>query len=139
MDKNIILNINMSHVNGEKTDVMEFATEAKYTKENDGLTRVSYAESMLTGLDGTTTTITLDQNRVILQRDGTYNMVLILEEGKQYFGAYCTPFGNVHLAVSPRKVDVNNAEDHLDLRINYEMIVSDASAGVFDMHISSVL
>lgn len=138
MDKNIILNINMSHSDGDKTDVMEFATEAKYMREAD-MTRVSYTESELTGLDGTTTTITLEQNRVTLQRDGLYNMVLILEQGKQYFGAYSTPFGNVHLAVSPRKVDIKQTEDCLDMRLNYEMILADESAGVFDMHISSNL
>lgn len=138
--KDVVLSINMSHrPHGEREEKMEFVTCASYTREGD-VTRIEYEESELTGLEGAVTRITLEGERMMtLERQGAYNMVLVLEEGKQYFGAYATPYGALDLCVSPSKVRIKNDEGQLDLHTNYEMSVAGGPAGVFDMHIHSAL
>ena len=75
-------------------DTMELTTAATLELDADGRFSIRYRESELSGMEGTTTTITfLDSDRSVLTilREGTVNSALVLEQGRFHSGLYQTP------------------------------------------------
>ena len=56
---------------------------------------LTYEETELTGMEGTTTTFEVKDKQVILIRSGTVNSQMIFEEGRQHTSLYETPFGEL--------------------------------------------
>ena len=75
-------------------DTLELTTAATMEFDADGRCSIRYRESELSGMEGTTTTITfLDADRSVLTilREGTVNSALVLEQGRFHSGVYQTP------------------------------------------------
>lgn len=75
-------------------DSLELTTAAAMEFDADGRCSIRYRESELSGMEGTTTTITfLDTDRSVLTilREGTVNSALVLEQGRFHSGLYETP------------------------------------------------
>lgn len=75
-------------------DATELMTEGTLEETNDGFL-LTYQESELTGMEGTTTTFELRGPRVILTRTGTVSSQMVFEEGRQHTSLYETPFGEL--------------------------------------------
>ena len=80
------------YFDGIDPDSTELMTEGTMVLTEDGM-RLSYQESELTGMEGTTTTFEITGKRVILRRTGTTNSQMVFEEGMQHTSLYETPFG----------------------------------------------
>lgn len=75
-------------------DTAELTTAATMEFDGDGRCFIRYRESELSGMEGTTTTITfLDGDRSVLTilREGTVKSALVLEAGRFHSGVYETP------------------------------------------------
>ncbi len=78
----------------DAADTVELTTAATMEVDADGRFSIRYRESELSGMEGTTTTITfLDTDRSVLTilREGTVNSALVLEQGRFHSGVYQTP------------------------------------------------
>lgn len=78
----------------DAADTMELTTAATMEFDEDGRCRICYRESELSGMEGTTTTLTfLDSDRSVLTilREGTVKSALVLEAGRFHSGVYETP------------------------------------------------
>ena len=78
--------------NDEET--VELTTAATMELDENGRFSIRYRESELSGMEGTTTTITfLDTDRSVLTilREGTVRSALVLEPGRFHSGVYQTP------------------------------------------------
>ena len=81
------------HFEDMAPDSIELVTEGSLTPTGEGGLILSYQESELTGLEGTTTSFEVRGPQVILSRTGSVNSQMVFEEGKQHTSLYETPFG----------------------------------------------
>lgn len=89
---------------GMEPDGIELMTEGTLTATGEGGLLLSYQESELTGLEGTTTTFEIRGPRVILSRTGSVNSQMVFEEGKQHTSLYETPFGELAIGVQTSRL-----------------------------------
>ena len=87
------------HFEGMEPDGVELMTEGTLTAAGEGRLVLSYQESELTGLEGTTTTFEIQGPQVILSRTGSVNSQMVFEEGKQHTSLYKTPFGELAIDI----------------------------------------
>ena len=90
----------------EDGEPMELLTEGKFYKENS-IYCISYEETGMTGMEGTTTTVRAGDNRVTLQRKGMVASEFIFEEGKKNVSHYATEYGVFTVGVTAEQVDVS--------------------------------
>ena len=68
-------------------DATELTTEGTLELTEEGLL-LTYQETALTGMEGTTTTFEVSGPQVILRRVGSVNSQMVFEEGRQHTSLY---------------------------------------------------
>ncbi len=123
-------------------DTMEFSTEGSVYRENDS-TCVSYAESEISGMEGTTTTVRLEDGKISVIRLGVVNSIMEFEEGKRNVTMYSTPYGDITMGILTQGVDVayNEKQDPINVRVKYAIDVEgvENSQNVLDIKIKSYM
>ncbi len=84
-------------------DSIELMTEGTLELTGEGMI-LSYQESELTGLNGTTTAFEVRGPQVILTRTGSVNSQMVFEEGKQHTSLYETPFGELAIDIQTSRL-----------------------------------
>ncbi len=125
---NVIISIKGRQVNESGPDEIELVTEGRlYRNERGGIT-VSYEETELTGLEGTTTLLHLDGGQITLLREGTVNSQMIFEEGRRHLSMYETPYGVMAVGINTRRVKntLNESGGHLEIdyaiEVDHQMV-----------------
>ena len=114
--------------NGEANNV-ELTTEGELSVSTDSYT-LKYKESELTGMEGTTTEITVENNGIVnLVRIGTVNSNLVFEEGKRHLSYYDTNDGAFSIGVFASYVDTVLERNYGEISITYAMDVDDKPIG----------
>lgn len=103
MEKDVIISIQGLQTYDGDSDDIELVTEGKLAQA-DGALRLSYQESELTGLDGTTTLFQVEPEKITLLRIGTINSEMVFEQGKRHMSLYSTPYGSMEVGVTARKM-----------------------------------
>lgn len=123
MKRNVIVSV--SSIQSEsKDDSVEIVTPGKfYKKEKDYY--VSYDETKLSGMEGTTTTfkISLDNDKFSLIRMGTTSTKMEFERDKEQIVLYNTPYGTLELKLETKNLNINVNEDGGDVLIDYTMLI----------------
>ena len=109
-------------------DATELMTEGVMEVLEDGY-RISYEESELTGMEGTTTTFTVAGPRVVLTRSGSVNSQMVFEEGKQHTSLYETPFGELSIDIQTSRLLHNLTERGGLMEIKYSIAVEHTVTG----------
>lgn len=109
-------------------DATELMTEGIMEVTENGLL-LTYQESELTGMEGTTTTFELDGSRVILTRMGSFNSQMIFEEGMPHTSLYETPFGELAMDIQTSRLRHNLTERGGILEIQYTISVDHTVTG----------
>ena len=91
------------HYEDMEPDSIELMTEGTLTLTGEGVT-LSYQESELTGLEGTTTAFEIRGAQVILTRTGSVNSQMVFEEGRQHTSLYETPFGELAVDIQTSRL-----------------------------------
>lgn len=114
--------------NGDTNNV-ELTTAGELNVLADSYT-LKYEESELTGMEGTTTEITVTNEGVVsLSRSGTVNSNLIFEEGKRHLSYYDTKDGAFSIGVFASYVDTVLEQNYGEISITYAMDVDDKPIG----------
>lgn len=122
MDNNALISLKtIQDINGGN-DVIELQTFGKFQEKN-GKYYVIYEESELTGFDGSTTTIKIDDDVVTMIRRGNVNSKMTFKNGEKQLCTYDTPYGRMVVAVQPRDMRFNMKEDGGNLTIEYVLDV----------------
>ncbi len=130
MEKDVIISIRgMQDMDGVGDDAIELVTEGRLSSSGGDEYLLSYAESELTGLGGTTTTLSIQDGRVTLVRSGEVNSQMIFEEGKRHLSLYETPYGALSVGVNTRRMDLRLGESGGELEIDYAIEIDHAVAG----------
>ena len=90
---------------------------------------MSYEESELTGLEGTTTVLQIEGGRVTLLREGSVNSQMVFEEGCRHLSMYETPYGALSVGINTRRMKNTVGEDGGDLEIDYAVEIDNLLAG----------
>lgn len=83
---------------------MELVTEGRLYKDEDAYF-VSYNESGMTGMEGTTTTLKVETGKVTLIRKGTISSTFVFEKGKRNISHYSTEYGVFTVGVKAEEID----------------------------------
>lgn len=115
-------------IDSPQQDNMELLTEGTMNCTPDGLT-LSYRESALTGMEGTTTIFEMYGPQVILRRVGTVSSQMVFEEGRQHTALYETPMGELSIDIQTGYLRNSVTERGGLLEIRYSVSVEHASTG----------
>lgn len=74
-------------------DSTELMTEGTMTLADDGAITLTYQETELTGMEGTTTRFLIRDDTVELTRTGGVNSQIVFQRGKRHSSLYETPWG----------------------------------------------
>ena len=89
----------------------------------EGTLLLTYQETALTGMEGTTTTFEVSGPQVILRRVGSVNSQMVFEEGRQHTSLYETPYGELSVDIQTSALRHNLSERGGLLEIKYSIAV----------------
>ena len=116
------------YFDGVDPDTTELMTEGTLELTEGGL-RLTYEESALTGMEGTTTTFEVSGPQVILRRAGSVNSQMVFEKGRQHTSLYETPFGELSVDIQTSSLRHNLSERGGILEIQYSIAVEHTVTG----------
>ena len=130
MTENVIISIKGKQLYAESSpDEIELVTAGTLKRDSRGGYTVSYQESELTGLEGTTTRLHIDGRKVTLLREGNINSQMVFEEGRRHLSMYETPYGELSIGVNTRRMRSTLGEAGGDLEIDYAIEIDNLLAG----------
>ena len=108
-----------------QNNTIELVTAGKYSHRGD-ITRISYDESDLSGMEGCQTQITINGNKLKMQRSGANlnfdSMTeMEFEAGKRYEGEYVTPYGNIGMEILTNQINLEGEESPQKISIDYSL------------------
>ena len=109
-------------------DATELVTEGTLELMEEGL-RLTYRETSLTGMEGTTTTFEITGPQVTLRRAGTVNSQMVFEEGRQHTSLYETPYGELSVDIQTSALRHNLSDRGGLLEIRYSIAVEHTVTG----------
>lgn len=113
---------------GSQPESMELVTDGLYWSA-DGKYMISYPESEMTGLAGTTTTFEVSGSSASLIREGTVTSQMIFEPGRKHLSLYDMGFGALTIGVDARRVRADLNESGGTLEIDYRIEIEHMVAG----------
>ncbi len=116
------------YFDGVDPDATELMTEGTLCLTETGMI-LSYEETELTGMEGTTTTFELSGPRVTLTRSGAVNSQMVFEEGRQHTSLYETPYGELSVDIQTSVLKHNLSERGGILEIKYSIAVEHTVTG----------
>ena len=129
MEKDVIISIRGTQdYSGTDPDTMELVTEGKLAVQ-DGALCLSYEESELTGMEGTTTVFQVEPEKVTLLRLGSVQSEMVFEEGRRHMSLYSTPYGHMEIGVRARRLNSTLELTGGRLEIDYDIEINHMLAG----------
>ena len=116
------------YFDGIDPDETELMTEGTMALTDEGIV-LSYEESELTGMEGTTTTFEVKGPRVTLRRSGSVNSQMVFEEGRQHTSLYETPFGELSVDIQTSELKHNLTQRGGVMEIKYSIAVEHTVTG----------
>ena len=109
-------------------DATELMTEGTMERTETGL-RLTYQETELTDMEGTTTVFEIQGPQVILTRTGKVNSQMIFEEGRQHTSLYETPYGELSVDIQTSDLRHNLGDRGGLMEIRYSIAVEHTVTG----------
>lgn len=119
----------------QQPDIIELTTEGLLSRE-DGKLFLSYEETALTGLAGTTTIFEIEDRRVTLRRTGAVSSVMEFAVGQTHKSLYETPMGALLMTVCAQKVENHMDESGGNLTVSYDITIEDLGVGQIEYRLS---
>lgn len=125
------------HYEGESPEIVEFMSEGTMEQTVGGFL-ISYEETELTGLQGTTTTILMEKDQISLTRKGTLQSEMIFAIDREFRSLY--DMGMAALLITIRTIALVQVVDTSGgfADIVYDLIIEDSIAGQVRYHIDIV-
>ncbi len=134
-NKDVIIMVKGTQDNGKgDSNLIELVTEGKFFKKGKQFVIV-YSETQITGMDGTTTTVSIEKDKVTLTREGSVNSQLVFEQGQKHVSYYDTVNGAFTIGVFTNAMNVDVNEHGGELMVDYLLQIDDASSGENNFYI----
>lgn len=109
-------------------DRMEFSTEGDMYQEKN-TSCVTYKESEVSGMLGTTTTVKVSGDKISVIRLGAVNSLMEFEKGKRNITLYSTPYGDITMGIITKgiNIDYSEGQDPINVKVDYDIEVQGGS------------
>ena len=119
MEKRAIISVkSLSNLN--PNDAIEVVTPGKFIIEDNGFKAI-YEESEISGMEGTTTTLNIQDNILVLDRVGSTTTNMEFKEGTVAVSLYNTPYGVLSLNIDTEKLNINVNENGGEIYSKYTL------------------
>ena len=130
IEKNVIISVRgEQYFEDIDPDTVELTTEGRMTIADDGEITLTYQETELTGMEGTTTTFTIRDDAVTLRRTGSINNEMRFHTGCPHMSLYETPMGALTVEIVTDKLAHRLSERGGLLDIKYTIAVEHQITG----------
>ncbi len=119
---------------GEQAEKTEFLSNGSLWQEGDTL-YLRYAESALTGLQGTTTTFAVEKERITLTREGGLRSEMRFCVGERHESLYNTGMGVCMVTILTEKLQNHLGPNGGSFSVQYAIAVEDAAVGTITYRI----
>ena len=109
MEKSAVISIR-SFSDLDKDEVVEVVTPGKFHLGESEFKAV-YEESEISGMDGTTTTLVIKDDVLVLEREGSTSTRMEFKKGEDVISLYNTPYGMMNINISTKELDIDMDED----------------------------
>lgn len=120
----------------EKPETTKLVTEGTMCLDGETV-ELTYEETELTGLNGTTTTFRMTPQRVELERSGNVTSRMVFVTGQEDRSLYDMGFGALMITVRPEKISVKFNENGGSARVSYGIAIEGQTAGRIDYRIDA--
>ncbi len=128
-EPNVIIRIRGTQTYEDREPVViELTTEGTLRREGEALV-MTYAESTLTGLEGTTTAFEIREGSVRLIRTGAVNSTMHFEVGQTDRSLYDTGMGPLLVTTRTRRIEDRLDETGGSLRVDYDIVIENLGTG----------
>ena len=109
MEKSAVISIR-SFSDLDKDEVIEVVTPGKFHLGESEFKAV-YEESEISGMDGTTTTLVIKDDVLVLEREGSTSTRMEFKKGEDVISLYNSPYGMMNINISTKELDIDMDED----------------------------
>lgn len=122
MKKKAIISVS-SKQKSDENDVIEVVTPGDFY-EKDGLYYAVYKETEISGMEGTTTTLKISNDKFSIIRIGSTSAKMEFDKKAKSVSMYNTPYGTLELRIETKNLSVDVGEKGGDIQVNYNLSVS---------------
>ena len=108
---------------------VELMTEGEYEYSPENYELINQ-ESSITGMEGTTTTFTVEPDPVILPREGSVTSQMLFRKNEKHLFLYQTPYGSATMGIYTRRLDADIDESRGHVEIEYALDVDNINIGI---------
>jgi len=112
----------------DEDESMEFFSRGEFACRG-GDYYISYPESEMTGMEGATTTIKVEPNKVTISREGAVSTHMVFEKGLKHVSFYETDRGALLIGLLTRNINSTIGDAGGELEIDYTVEVDHFIAG----------
>lgn len=136
IEKEVILFVRgEQQFDGVDPDQTELISEGVMTIADDGTIGLSYEETELTGMEGTTTSFTIQGDTVTLTRTGAVTSQMVFQPGQPHSSLYNTPWGALTVDITTSRVAHRLTERGGIIDIRFSISVEHQATGSNHFHI----
>ncbi len=117
-------------------EVIELLTHGTISQQGEGLFRLSYEETSMTGLEGTQTTFEVAPDSVSLRRSGTFNSHMLFQLGCPHHTQYETPYGAIAMNIRTLRLHSTLTQQGGELELEYAIEYDHGHVGDHAFHIT---
>ncbi|QNU66638.1 DUF1934 domain-containing protein [Ruminiclostridium herbifermentans] len=129
MSKDVIINVKGTQIDtSSDTNTLELITEGKYYQKGNNY-YITYKESEVTGMLGTTTTLKVGDGVVTLMRFGKVNSQFVFQKGQKHVSSYETEYGIFTIGVYAENVDIDINDVGGEISVGYQIEIDNQCAG----------
>ena len=114
---------------GEEKQTVQIVTDGTMKTEGDTV-YLSYEESEMTGMEGTTTTFAVKPDQVVLRRTGAVESEMVFEKGKKNVSLYNMGFGAMTIGIKARRLKNELGPEGGRLEISYGIEIEQQIQGL---------
>lgn len=118
MTKDVLVSIEGIQFEVDKEEPVEVITVGEYYYKNDK--HFILFEEILEDSQGVTkNTVKVSGNQVTITKKGANNVNMVFEENQKNMSYYHTPYGELLIGINTTKVQIEEQEDTITVRIDY--------------------
>lgn len=108
---------------GEENTI-ELITQGKYYEKSDSIFLV-YDESEISGMEGSTTTLKIENEKIMMKRFGSSESKLVFEKNEKHRTSYATIYGEMEMEVVTSEINIKKNEEVLEkIDLSYKLNIS---------------
>ena len=123
-----------SSSNLDREEIIEVISPGIFQKTSYGYI-LQYEETKLSGMEGTTTYVKIEEDKFTLEREGSVTTKMEFIKDTSTISLYNTPYGMLDLRVRALEIEVNMNDDGGFVKSQYEMLLTGQAPIVTDITI----